>query len=288
MNSVSIVGQIAELAQGFSGKLGLAAQRLDADLQRPERGRTSSVEEMIAFNVHEQFPTASCIKVPILVELFWRATSGELALDEEVVLRVGDQVPGTGILKDLRPGLRLTLEDLATLAVTVSDNTAANLLIERLGQSSINNRIAALGMKSTFLGTKFVFDAPERNVGTPADFCELLVQLADRTVLDRAACDRLLGIVERQQYVDYIPRYLPFNSFAQEFGLSQEIRIANKVGMLAGTTNDMAIVSLPGLRYVLVAFTKDCRDLRFGPDNEGALLLARVSKLIYDHFRVLQ
>lgn len=282
MNSMSIEERIADLARAFSGTLGLAAQRLGPGAQGP-----GPVGQAIAFNAQEQFPTASCIKVPILVELFRQASSGGLALDEEIVLRTEDQVPGTGVLKDLRPGLRLTLEDLATLAITVSDNTAANLLIDRLGQNAINACIAALGMEDTYLGTRFVFDAPERNVGTPADFCRLLTQLARRAVLDGAACDRLLDMLNRQQYVDYIPRYLPFNRFAEEFGLSQELKIANKVGMLAGTTNDMAIVTLPSLRYVLVIFTRGCGDVRFGPDNEGALLVAQVSRAIYDHFRTL-
>jgi beta-lactamase class A len=279
---MSIEERIAEMAHAFSGALGVAARRLDSDGQCPEPD-----EGVIAFNALKQFPTASCIKVPILVELFRQAEAGALALDDEVVLCPEDQVAGTGVLKDLRPGLRLTLEDLATLAITVSDNTAANLLIDRLGQGAINARIAAIGMQATYLGTRFVFDAPERNVGTPADFCHLLTLLDRGAILDRVACDRLLDMLGRQQYVDYIPRYLPFNRFAEEFGLSQEVRVANKVGMLSGTTNDMGIITLPGVRYVLVIFTKDCRDVRFGPDNEGALLVAQVSKLIYDHFRSL-
>jgi beta-lactamase class A len=260
--------QIANLAQAFSGTLGVAAQRLDAN-------------EMITFNDQVQFPTASCIKVPILVELFHQAREGTLSLDEEVVLKAEDRVPGTGVLKDLRPGLRLSLEDLATLAITVSDNTAANLLIDRLSQDAINVRIAALGMKDTSLGTKFVFDDPERNVGTPADFCRLLTLLAQRAILDGAACDRILAMMDRQQYVDYVPRYMPYNRFAEEFGLVQEIRVANKVGMIAGVTNDVAIVSLPTVRYAIAIFTKNCRDNRFSPDSEGALLVARASRLVY-------
>ncbi|MFQ5857319.1 MAG: serine hydrolase [Anaerolineae bacterium] len=273
--------RIAELARAFSGTLGVAARRLDSDERCPE-----PVEGTIGFNARERFPTASCIKVPILVELFRQAKAGALDLGEEIVLRAEDQVPGTGVLKDLQPGLRLTLEDLATLAITVSDNTAANLLIDRVGQGSINARIAVLGMRDTYLGTKFVFDAPERNVGTPADFCRLLTLLARRAILDRTTCDGLLAVLSRQQYVDYIPRYLPFNRFAEEFGLPQEVRIANKVGMLAGVTNDMAVVALPTVRYVLVIFTRDCQDTRFGPDNEGARLVAEVSRLVYDHFRI--
>lgn len=268
---MSIEGRIAELARDFSGTLGVAARRLDSG-------------ETIAFNARERFPTASCIKVPILVELYRQAKAGALDLSEEIELRTEDQVPGTGVLKDLRPGLRLTVEDLATLAITVSDNTAANMLIDRVGQSSINARIAVLGMRDTYLGTKFVFDSPERNVGTPADFCHLFTLLARQAILDHAACHRILDILSRQQYVDYIPRYLPFDRFAGEFGLPETVKIANKVGMLAGVTNDVTCVTLPKVQYVLAVFTKDCKDTRSGPDAEGPLLVARVSRLIYDYF----
>ena len=88
----------------------------------------------------------------------------------------------------------------------------------------------------------------------------------------------------RQQYNDYIPRYLPYHRFGVEFGLDVKLSIANKVGMISGVTNDIAIVTHPEFQYALVIFTKDCQDLRFSPDSEGALLVAEASRLIYEHF----
>ena len=148
---MDIHDSLAMLAAKFSGRMGLAAQCTDE-------------EGSILLNAEEIFPTASCIKVPILVELFFQVRKGKTSLDEAVTLRQVDQAPGTGVLKDIKPGVRLSLQDLATLAITVSDNTAANILIDRLGQENINERMSALGFDDIWLGTPFVFDHPELNV----------------------------------------------------------------------------------------------------------------------------
>ena len=96
----------------------------------------------------------------------------------------------------------------------------------------------------------------------------------------------MLDILRRQQYMAYIPRYLPYHPFATEYNLPQNITIANKVGMLRGTVNDAAIISTATSSYALVIFTRDCRDTRPEPDNEAALLVARLSKLVYRYFSV--
>jgi len=82
----------------------------------------------------------------------------------------------------------------------------------------------------------------------------------------------------------YIPRYLPFHPYAADYGLSQILTVANKVGMLPGTINDAAIISTQSWAYALVIFTRDCQDNRPDTDNEGALLVARLSKHIYDYY----
>lgn len=97
-----------------------------------------------------------------------------------------------------------------------------------------------------------------------------------RTILPNGpACLVMIG--------GYIPRHLPYHPFAAEYGLPQTITIANKVGMLPGTINDAAIITTPSVSYALVIFTRDCRDNRPDPDNEGALLVAQLSKRICDY-----
>jgi hypothetical protein len=108
--------------------------------------------------------------------------------------------------------------------------------------------------------------------------------LARQELIDPASSQHMLDLMRRQQFMDYIPRYLPYHPFAAEYGLPQTITVANKVGMLPGTVNDAAIINTPTLTFVLVIFTRDCSDTTPDPDNEGALLVARLSKRIYDHF----
>ncbi len=256
----------------FSGHFGLAAQRLDAD--RP-----------ILYHAEDIFPTASVIKLVLLVEYFAQVAAGRLKPEQAVTIRAEDQVGGSGVLKDLQPGLRLRLHDLATLAITVSDNTAANLLIEQVGGlACLNRRLERLGMDHTTFGRPFVFDSPADNTGAPLDFLGLLVRLARQQLINPAISQKMLDLMRRQQLMEYIPRYLPYHPFAAEYGLTQTVTVANKVGMLPGTVNDTAVITTPSLTYVLVIFTRDCPDTTPDPDNEGALLVARLSKRIYDYF----
>lgn len=261
--------QINQLIRAFSGHVGYIAKSLSSD-------------DVFSFNSQTQFPVASCIKIPIVIELLYKNIMGELSLAEKIPILSKDQVPGTGVLKDLSSGLELRYSDLAKLSITISDNTAANKLIDKLGVDSINARIKSLGMKNTHLGTKFVFTDPTKNLGSPADFCQLLENLSEGSILNKNSCEWLLNVMECQQYVDYIPRHLPFNRFAKEFDQPQDLKIANKVGMLSGVINDMAIINNQDIKYILVIFTKNCDDLTFGPDNEGAVLISQISKLIFD------
>jgi beta-lactamase class A len=273
-NFNTLLDYFEEEAANFSGYFGLAAQRTDTALVEP-----------ILFRADDIFPTASVMKLAVLVEYLAQVAAGELAPDRQVVVRAGDQVGGSGVLKDMQPGLRLTLHDLATLAITVSDNSAANLLIERVGGlARINARLRALGLRNTTMGRPFIFDTPSDNTGSPADFLRLLLLLARHQLISPAVSHQMLDLMRRQQFMEYIPRYLPYHPFAAEYGLAQTVTIANKVGMLRGTVNDAAIITTPTVSYALVIFTRHCQDTTPDPDNEGALLVGRLSRRVYDYF----
>jgi beta-lactamase class A len=261
-------------AQSFSGHFGLAAQRIEADAA-------------ILYHADDVFPTASVIKLAVVAEYLAQIDAGVLLPDQSVVVRAEDQVGGSGVLKDLQPGLTLTLHDIATLSMSVSDNTAANLLIEQVGGiSRINARLQDLEMFNTRMGRSFVFDSAADNIGTPADFLILLLKVARQQLISPGVSRQMLDLMHCQQYMHYIPRYLPLHPFATEYGLPQTIDIANKVGMLRGTVNDAAIIDADGISYVLVIFTRDCQDDRPDPDNEAAKLVASLSKQVYDFFLV--
>lgn len=261
--------EIISLCKQFSGTIGFAA------------GKIGSPEKLV-HNDHEIFPTASCIKIPILVELCRQVLENKITWEERVVIEEKQQVPGTGVIKDLRPGLDLSICDLATLSVTVSDNSAANILIDVLGEDAINECISHLGMTNTRLETKFVFDDPKKNVGTPQDFFHLLNSLWEKSILDDHSSKWIIGLMERQQHMDIISRYLPYDRSADNFEFSQDVLVANKTGMLAGVVNDMAIIHTPMLTCTIVVFTKNSFDLSYNADNEGVLAISEISRLVFD------
>jgi hypothetical protein len=112
----------------------------------------------------------------------------------------------------------------------------------------------------------------------------LLLRMARHELISPAISRQMLELLHRQQFMGYIPRYLPYHPYAAEYGLPQTVTVANKVGMLPGTVNDAAIITTPLLSYVVVIFSRDCPDTTPDPDNAAALLVARLSKRIYDYF----
>ena len=105
--------------------------------------------EAASLNGDELFPTASVFKVPVIVELYRQVEAGAVSLEEELALREEDKVPGSGILQELSPGLMVTLRDLVSLMMIVSDNTATDLLIEKVGMENVNATLRRLGLKRT-------------------------------------------------------------------------------------------------------------------------------------------
>ncbi len=95
------------------------------------------------------FPTASVFKVPVIVELYGQVEAGRLSLDDRLILKDSIKVPGSGILKELSEGLEVTVRDLSRLMMILSDNTATDMLVERVGKENVNARMRRLGLKNT-------------------------------------------------------------------------------------------------------------------------------------------
>ena len=271
----SIGDRIEQVQEGFSGTLGVAAKRLDA-----QDGK------LLILNAQTVFPTASVIKVPILVEVFRQVERGRLSLDTQLTLKAKDKVGGSGILKELHAGLELTLLDLAKLMTVISDNTATNMLIEVVGRDSVNETMKKLGLNNTFLAGKLMVEANpiELSSSTPAEMLSLLIGIYKGEILSQNSCQQMLEIMKHQQYVtSMIGRYLPYDSDAIEEG-GESILIASKSGSIRGVRNDIGIIWGPNCTYAVAIMSKDCKDKRFYPDNEGSLAGAKISRIIYDYY----
>ena len=262
--------RIDRLRHGFSGTFGLWAYDLRSG-------------EELSLAAGEHFPSASTIKLWVLRELFRRAELGELDVDSDSVeLRPQDRAIGSGVLKDLTPGVRLSLRDAATLMVTVSDNTATNLLIARLGVRAINREARRAGYADTHLrGLLFKGRGIRASHTSPRDSGRFFLNLARRREVSGAASDAMLDILRREQYANIIGRLIPYDPYASG---PDRWRLASKSGSIRGVRNDAALVEGPGCRYVLAVMSRDCADERFSVDNEANLVLARVAAAVHARF----
>jgi len=275
MGVASLTQSIEETAAGFSGRFGLWAHNLETG-------------EELAIRADEIFSTASVIKLPVMYEVFRQAGLGRLSLDETLTLDRPNMVTGSGILKELDEGHRLTVREAVTLMIIVSDNSATNLCIDRVGGwDAVNAGLDDLGFKHTRLNKKVFIPnpaAPGAGLGdtTPREMGTLLLRIARRELLTPPACDQMLDILGRQQFKEPLVRDIEeFNDDAPADS-PVSLRLASKGGAVEGVRNEVGLFATRRGRYVLSVFTNGSRDLRFHPNNEGVVLIGRVSRLVYD------
>lgn len=253
----------------FSGRLGYWALDL----------RTG---ELVEHNADEVFPAASTIKLFVLRELYRQAAEGHLDLDlDSVVMRHEDVTSGSGVIKDLTGGLRLSLRDAATLMITVSDNTATNLLIKVLGTRRINQGARAAGYTNSRCAGLIFKGRRMRSFSTPRDLGRLMGNLGLGRELSREASRAMLDTLKREQYANIVGRMIPYEPYGKA---AKKWLLASKSGSLTGVRNDAAYVKGPGVRYTIALMSRGCADERFNVDNEAHLVLARLAADIHTHF----
>ena len=270
---------LAQIQASYSGTLAFAAHNL----------RTN---EVVQINADATFPTASTIKLAILVELFRLVDAGRIDLHERMMLQSGDQVGGSGILKEFRSGLQPTIYDLAMLMVVLSDNTATNMLIDRVGGLDAINRTMQerYGLHTIVLHNRVDFAAIGGDIrrfgeASPADLVRLVAGIAQGALVSTAASAAMLDIMERQQYLDQLPRYFNVNPYAKDLGLTQEIRIGCKTGFFTGTRVDSGVIRLPEETTIAYcAMTDQGHDASFNAENEGAVINGLLGRVVLEYW----
>jgi beta-lactamase class A len=279
----ALQSQLAGIAAKHHGKVALFAENLKTG-------------ETVALDPDVPVPTASVIKLTILLEALDRIREGKASLAEPITLKKDDRVAGSGVLGLMDAPLTLTLKDALTLMIVMSDNTATNLMIDRFGLDAINAHTRSLGLKDTYLYKK-VFkpatgpmppDQPKFGLGKTTaremaavmekiGLCQLGSPAHPSAASDAALCDVALTMLRNQFYRDGIPRYLE-GVDSSETGSA----IANKTGAVDAARADVGLVASKQGLLVISAFTYDNADHSWTSDDEGDMTIARLGKAIVD------
>ena len=246
----------------------------------------------------EPVQTASVIKMGILLDAAEQIRSGKATFDERLVLTKPNQVQGSGVLGVLTPPIALTLSDVLTLMVVLSDNTATNMAIDRLGLAHINSTLRAAGLRNTVLYKKVYVPANEpmpldqKKFGlgktTAREMASIMERFATCSLAlgksatlpdDGKICGAILHMLRNQQDRDSLPRYIETLD-TSETGSA----IGNKTGALNQVRNDVALISSKSGPIVIAAFTWDNEDQRWTGDNEAEQTLGKLAKAVVDRW----
>ncbi|MFM7322428.1 MAG: serine hydrolase [Armatimonadota bacterium] len=227
----------------------------------------------LSYRATETFPTASVIKVAIVAELLIQSSEGLLDLRESVEIRAEDRVGGSGVLADLSGGISMPLGDLATLAITVSDNSASNACLRAVGGvGAVNKRLAGWGIDSVKVHRPILFqlgadDPPFTATGDPRGLLALLAHVPPTLRERMGLCqdDSMLG------------RGLDLRPWADILGSAPgSIRLSHKTGAVEGVRNDMGWIVGPAGSVAVAAMVRCCADTRWTVDNRACVVLGHV------------
>lgn len=262
---------VSAVVRNFSGTVSVFARNIDT-------GRS------FALRADTRVRTASTIKLPIMAAVFQAVADGKAQWTETIVLRDHDKVSGSGVLRELSEGVALPLRDLVHLMIVVSDNTATNLLLGRFGADYVNERMDALGLKSTRSLRKIRGDGnqlkdpsgwseegrkPENErygigYSTPREMVSLLEMIEAGKVVSPEASREMIAILERQQHKDGI-------------GRQWRLKVASKSGALDALRSDAGIVYTKRGRVAIAITVDGMREPDWSPDNEGNKLISKIT-----------
>ena len=223
--------------------------------------------QQFLLNADDVFPQASSIKIAVLAELYHQMQQGRLQLTDMYTVQQSDLVPDSDIMGGLTPGVtKITSRDLATMMVAVSDNSATNVLIDRVGMENVNALMDSLGLTHTRLRRKMMdlkaASEGRENVSTPREMMTLLGAVYRGKVLNKGMTDDFLRILSTHKD-SWIPRSLPDN-----------LRVADKPGSLEGVRNDSGVVFAKNRPFVICVMTTYLRNEREGEEAISKIALA--------------
>ena len=259
-DTVTLHRTLDSLARAHRGIVGYAVHNIDTG-------------ERLSLRGDETFPTASLIKVPVLVALFDLVQKGEISLDDRIRVLKIDKVPGSGQLQFFHDGVEITVGDAAWFMITISDNTATNLLLDKIAIRRVWQKMEALGLPRTKIHSKtfmrmtsVAMDSSVKyglGVTTPNEMARLFELLATGKAVSAVADSTMLEILANNSDRELMQRFVEGVSAPRKTGATDAVR------------TECALFRLQS-RVVACVMTKENQDQRWVIDNEAQLTLARM------------
>jgi beta-lactamase class A len=232
-------------------------------------------------------PTASLIKLPIMVEAFYQRHEGKLDFAREVEVKKDDMVPGAGVItKYFEPGTKIKVSKAIGMMIAFSDNTATNLVLDQIAIPSTNTRMAGLGFPETRVNAK-VYKGSVTSIDkerttkyglgstTAKDMVELLTLIHNDKIISKEVCKELRTIMFDCDHFEAIPRLLPPGT-----------RVAQKTGAVSESKTAAGIVyPKEGDPFIICILTTDNDVKGYQNDNPGEMLIGTLARATYDHFQ---
>jgi beta-lactamase class A len=261
---------LERLTSGFAGVVGISVRNL-------------TTSETLSIRGDEKYPSASLIKVPILVALLDEVGRGRMQLNERSTLIARDRVGGSGILKHMESGAALSIEDLAWLMMTLSDNTATNLLLDKLDLATVGAKMEALGLPESKVHSKTfrrqTSIAPDSSalyglgVTTPDEMVELFTMLHEGRGVSPALDSLAMRMLFANQDGNMMVRWLPGGT-----------PVAHKTGSVDRARNDCGIMITPAAPIALCVMTRENEATTYAVDSPPHLLIAGIAREVFRHY----
>jgi D-alanyl-D-alanine carboxypeptidase (penicillin-binding protein 5/6) len=266
----SLADRLAPLIRAHEGKVAIAVKHFKTG-------------EAFAHEADAPMPTASLIKLPVMVEAYRQAAEGRLDLNQQVTLTNEDKAPGSGILTThFSAGATISLRDAVRLMIAYSDNTATNLVLAKIGLPATAETMEKLGLPNTkihayvFRASSSIFPERSKQFGlgstTAGEMIRLLEDLHAKKLVTPAACDEMLGHLQACQD-RRIPRLLPAGT-----------KVAHKTGSVAAVRTAAGIIEAKSGPIALCVLTSDNKDQRWTDENAAEVLTSKIAVAVYEHF----
>ncbi len=258
--------QIQELIQGFRGEIGVFVHDLEKN-------------KIVAINADSVFPTASMVKIPILVGVMDQINKGQLQYHQKLTYKDSLLYAGEDILGSFKSGESIELSKVMMLMLTTSDNTAS-LWLQSLGGTGthINTLMDSLGLQFTRVNSRTPGREANRNQygwgqTTPAEMAKLMEMIVDGKVINTAASEQMLRLLGRNYWDEEALSQIPAGVF-----------VASKNGAVNASRSEVLYVNGDDARYIFCICTKNNQDQSWGPTNEAWTLTKKLSALLWKYY----